>query len=39
MAVFGVLLFWAWPDFRTGSSGRRGAVLIVGGFYAVTQIA
>jgi hypothetical protein len=39
MAVFGVLLFWAWPDIRTGSSGRRGAALIVGGFYAVTGIA
>jgi hypothetical protein len=39
MVVFGLLLFWAWPALKGGSSSRSVPALIVGGFYAVTGIA
>lgn len=39
MVVFGVLLFWAWPAVKSGSSSRSSAVLIVGAFYVITGVA
>jgi hypothetical protein len=38
MLTFGVLLFWAWPSVKTGSSSRSGVPLIIGAFYAATGI-
>ena len=39
MVSFGILLFWAWPALKAGSSSRSSAALIVGAFYSVTGIA
>jgi hypothetical protein len=39
MVSFGILLFWAWPALKAGSSSRSSAALIIGAFYAVTGIA
>jgi hypothetical protein len=38
MVSFGMLLFWAWPGFKAGSSSRSSAALIIGAFYAVTGV-
>ncbi len=38
MLTFGMLLFWAWPAFRSRSSSRSGAALVVGAFYFLTGI-
>lgn len=39
MVAFGALLFWAWPALKAPSSGRSGAALIVGVFYAIVGVA
>ncbi|HKC51808.1 MAG TPA: hypothetical protein VKF60_13515 [Myxococcota bacterium] len=39
MIAFGLLLFWAWPALRAGTSSRSGVALIVGALYLVTGVA
>jgi len=38
MITYGLLLFWAWPALRAGSSSRSVPAYIVGGFYLLVGI-
>jgi hypothetical protein len=38
MITYGLLLFWAWPALKAGSSSRSMPALIVGAFYLLTGI-
>jgi hypothetical protein len=35
MVVFGVLLFWAWPALKAGSSSRSAPPIIIGVLYVI----
>jgi hypothetical protein len=39
MITYGLLLFWAWPALKNGSSSRSVPVLIVGAFYLLAGVA
>jgi hypothetical protein len=38
MVIFGLLLFWAWPALKAGSSSRSAPPLIIGVSYMITGI-
>ncbi|HVH20665.1 MAG TPA: hypothetical protein VNF72_20415 [Myxococcota bacterium] len=39
MLAFGLLLFWAWPALKAGSSSRSAVPFLIGTLYAITGIA
>ena len=39
MITYGLLLFWAWPALKAGSSSRSVPALIVGAFYLLVGVA
>ena len=38
MVIFGLLLFWAWPALKTGSSSRSAPPVVIGVSYAIVGI-
>jgi len=38
MITYGLILFWAWPALRAGSSSRSAPAFIVGAFYLILGV-